>query len=107
MRPGDPRFATFPATPGVPQMRWYIAQTAAGALSIDEFLTNFRPLHEAVERDGPPQFASSEEARAIWDVLWAVEFCSADVAREEHPEDWYSPEQVLGIVKRAAALLGG
>ena len=88
-------------------MRWYITQAARGALTIDEFLTDFRPLHEAVERDGPPQFASPDEARAIWDVLWAVEFCSPDVAREEHPEDWYTPDQVLAIVKRAAAQLGG
>jgi hypothetical protein len=107
MRSGDPRFATFPATPGAPQMRWYITQAASGALSIDEFLADFRPLHEAVERDGPPQFASSDEARAIWDVLWAVEFCSSDVTREEHPEDWYSPEQVLAIVRRAAPALAG
>ena len=107
MRPGDPRFATFPSTPGSAQMRWYITQTAGGALTIDEFLADFRPLHEGVERDGPPQFNSSDEARAIWDVLWAVEFCSPDVASQEHPEDWYTPEQVLVILKRAAALLGG
>jgi hypothetical protein len=107
MRVDDPRFADYPAEPGARQLRWYILNTANGVLSIHEFLTDFRSLHEAIERHGPPQFASSDEARAIWDVLWAVEFCSPDIATETNPEDWYRPEDVLAIVKRAAAKLAG
>jgi hypothetical protein len=34
-----------------------------------------------------------------------VEFCSLDISKEENPEDWYIPEEVLAVVKRAAARL--
>lgn len=106
MRLGDPRFASFPPTPSAAQLRWYILQTASEVLSIQEFLADFRALHEAIEANGPPEFSSPDEARAIWDVLWAVEFCSVDIAKEENPADWYTPDDVLTIVKRAAARLG-
>jgi len=102
MRAGDPRFETFPIETHVNQLRWYLLQTAKGVLTIHEFLKDFRDLHEAVERNGPPEYATPEEARAIWDVLWAVEFCSLDVSKEDNPEDWYIPEEVLAVVKRAA-----
>lgn len=106
-RAGDPRFATCPPAPGAAQLRWYVLQTAAGVLTIEELLADFRGLHEAAERVGPTQFASPAEARAIWDVIWAVEFSSPQAADEPHPEDWYSPAQVLEIVQRAAARLAG
>jgi len=106
MDPNDPRFQTFPTETGVSQLRWYINQAAAGALTIQEFLADFRTIHEAIEKIGDPDYASREEARAIWDVLWAVEFCSADISKEENPNDWYSPEEVLAVVKRAAEKLG-
>ena len=102
MRAGDPRFETFPSDTNVNQLRWYILQTARGILSIQEFLKDFRDLHEAVERAGSPEYATPDEARAIWDVLWAVEFCSLDVSKEDNPEDWYIPEEVLAVVRRAA-----
>ncbi len=98
----DPRFATFPKETGVGQLRWYIRHTASGVVTIHEFLEDFRRLHEAVEQTGPTAYASTGEARAIWDVLWAVEFCSRDIAKEDNPEDWYLPEEVLAIIKRAA-----
>lgn len=107
MRSGDPRFATFPTTPGAAQLRWYILQTASGALDIHDLLADLRALHERLEKQGPVQFASIDEGRAIWDVLWAVEFCREDAAQDEHPEDWNTPAQVLEIVKRAAAHLAG
>ena len=107
MRLGDPRFASYPPQPGAEQLRWYITHTADGLLSIDEFLADFRQVHEAIERTGAPEYASPEEARLIWDVLWAVEFCSPDLAREENPNDWYLPEEVLAVVKRAARQLSG
>src|SRR3990172_4986211 len=106
MRPDDPRFATFPRETGPAQLRWFILQTAKGVLSIQELLADFRTLHEAIERAGPPEYASREEAKAIWDVLWAVEFCSPDISKEENPEDWYTPAEVLMVVKRAAEKLG-
>jgi hypothetical protein len=105
MRPGDPRFATFPAAPGAAQLRWYILQTASGALDIQDLLADLRPLHEHLEQQGPVQFASADEGRAVWDVLWAVEFFRESAPQEEHPEDWYTAEQVLEIVKRAATHL--
>src|SRR5437868_15356643 len=102
---GDARFASFPAQPGAAQLRWYVAQTAAGVLSINELLADFRALHEASERAGRTQFASPADARAIWDVLWAVEFCVANTELQMNPEDWYSPVQALTIVQRAAERL--
>jgi hypothetical protein len=74
-------------------------------LSIQELLADFRSLHEAIERAGAPEYASPQEAKAIWDVLWAVEFCSPDISKEENPEDWYIPEEVLTIVRRSAEKL--
>lgn len=106
MRMGDPRFATYPVEPSVDQLRWYIRNTAEGALSINELIADLRRVHEAIEERGQPHYASPEEARAVWDVLWAVEFCSTDIAEEDTPEDWYIPAEVLVIVKRAAAKLG-
>jgi len=105
MRPDDPRFATFPRETGPAQLRWFILQTAKGVLSIQELLADFRSLHEAIERAGAPEYASPQEAKAIWDVLWAVEFCSPDISKEENPEDWYIPEEVLTIVRRSAEKL--
>jgi hypothetical protein len=102
MHHSDPRFATFPPEPGLDQLRWYIRQTAQGQLTIREFLADFRRLHEEAERAGPPSYHSPEEARAIWDVLWAVEFCAMDVSDKDNPEDWYIPEEVQVIVQRAA-----
>ena len=107
MRLGDPRFASYPQQPGVGQLRWYIQRTAAGELTIQELLADFRRVHEAVEQVGPVEYASPGEARAVWDVLWAVEFCSDDIAREANPQDWYVPEEVLAVVKRAALQLAG
>ena len=103
---GDPRFADFPPTPGIAQLRWYVAHTAAGVVTIAELLADFRALHEASERIGRTAFASPAEARAIWDVLWAVEFCAPAAAQPPNPDDWYSPAQVLAIDQRAAARLG-
>ncbi len=102
---GDPRFASFPSEPGVGQLRWYVAQTAAGVLSIQELLADFRGLHEASERLGHTQFANPAEARAVWDVLWAVEFCVPKADQQLDPADYYSPEQVLEIVQRTAVRL--
>ena len=107
MRPGDPRFVSFPTLPGAAQLRWYILQTANGTLDIQDLLADFRSLHEALEQQGGVEFASTDEGRAIWDVLWAVEFCRGDAADDEHPEDWNTPAQVLETVKRAAAQLAG
>jgi hypothetical protein len=105
MHDGDSRFATFPTQPGLDQLRWYIQRTAEGQLTIREFLQDFRRLHEEAERAGAPAYASPEEARAIWDCLWAVEFCALDASAVENPEDWYIPEEVLVIVQRASRYL--
>lgn len=101
----DPRFETCPPEAGVAQLRWYIRQAAAGVLTIHEFLRDFRAVHENAERVGAPAYTSPAEAKAIWDVLWAVEFCSPNIAQEENPEDWVIPEEVLAVVKRAATAL--
>ncbi len=103
---GDPRFATFPQEAGVEQLRWYIRQAAEGQITVKEFLADFREVHERIEQVQRPVYASKEEGRAIWDVLWAVEYCSLDAAHEEKPEEWSSPEEVLAVIKKTAPKLG-
>jgi len=100
MHAHDPRFATFPPEPGIAQLRWYLRQTAEGKLSIREFIDDFRKVHEAAEQAGGVKYASPEESRAVWDALWAVEFCATDVSQKENPEDWHIPEEVLVVVQR-------
>ncbi|MBL8046532.1 MAG: hypothetical protein JNL09_08325 [Anaerolineales bacterium] len=102
MHPNDSRFATFPPEPGIEQLRWYIRQTAEGKITIHEFIAQFRKVHEAAEQAGRVQFATPEEARAVWDVLWAVEFSATDLSQKENPEDWQIPEEVLVVVQRVA-----
>lgn len=102
----DPRFATYPPNPGIEQLRWYIRATAQGSLAVIELMEDFRAVHEAAERAGEVAYTSDEEARAIWDVMWAVEYASKDIAAEENPDEWLIPEEVLITVKRAADKLG-
>ncbi|MCS6909202.1 MAG: hypothetical protein NZM11_01330 [Anaerolineales bacterium] len=99
MHKGDPRFATCPSEPGIQQLRWYIRQAAAGTLPIDEFLRDFRRAHEDAERAGNLTYASDEESRAVWDVLWAMEFAAAN---RMPPGEGYSSAEVLAVVRRAA-----
>jgi hypothetical protein len=104
----DPRFASLPTRPGIEQLRWYIRQTAAGAITIHEFLQHFRAAHEAAEKAGGARYASEEEARAVWDALWAVEFCVGTAPRPEgDPDERMIPEEVLVVVKHSAPHLGG
>jgi hypothetical protein len=101
----DPRYSTFPTEVGIPQLRWLIQQVADGRLPVEELIRQFRSIHEAIERQGRPDYASKEEARLIWDVLWALEFCSPDPAKEANPSEWHSAAQVLMEVKRVAKRL--
>ena len=101
----DPRFATFPNTVGVPQLRWLIDQVAENNLPIEELIARFRNIHEAMESASPPKYKNKEEARLIWDVLWAVEFYSTDPAKEENPEEWVSANDLVAEVKRVAKRL--
>ena len=102
----DPRFETLPKEIGVEQLRWYIRRTAEGVLTIREFLASFREVHERIEQRQRPYYASKEEAQAIWDVLWAAEYCSPDITQEENPEEWYIPEELLLVIKKSAPKLG-
>ena len=101
----DPRFATFPRESGIAQLRWYIRQAASGAITIHEFLADFREVHERIEQVQRPAYASKEEGQAIWNVLWAAEYCSLDITQEDVPEEWCIPEEVLMVVKQAAPKL--
>lgn len=98
----DPRFASCPVQPGIEQLRWYIRATAQGTLNVTELMEDFRAVHEAAERAGEVAYANDDEARAIWDVMWAVEYASKDITAEDNPDEWLIPEEVLITVKRAA-----
>lgn len=99
----DPRYATFPHEPGVEQLRWFIQEVAAQRLPVSELLQHFRATHEAIERLGRPRYRSKDEARLVWDVLWALEFYSPDPTQEKFPAEWNSADMVLAEVQRAAA----
>jgi len=103
----DPRYATFPAEVGVPQLRWLIMEVAEEHLPPQELIASFKGLHEAIERAGRPAYVSKAEARLIWDVLWALEFYSPHREQESNPAEWNSAVEVLAEVKRVARQLKG
>ena len=103
----DPRYATFPAESGVPQLRWLIEQVASGHLPVADLIRSFRGLHEAAERAGRPAYRSKDEARLIWDILWALEFYSPHPDQEANPEEWNDAQAVLAEVRRVARHLKG
>lgn len=89
-----------PAQPGLGQLYWLIEHVAEGRLTVGELISSFRAQHEAMERGGRPQYRSKDEARLIWDVLWALEFYSADPSREPNPKEWNDDAAVLAEVQR-------
>ncbi len=94
-----------PLEPGVAQLRWYIERVAEGRVTVEELVRSFRSLHEAMESAGRTRYSSKEEARLIWDVLWALEFYSPDPSQEPNPEEWNDAAAVLAEVKRVAQRL--
>lgn len=103
MQPNDPRYADFPAQANVAQLRWLITHVADGRLPVEELIAHFRAIHESIEKEGRPEYQSKDEARLIWDVLWALEFYSPDRMSEKHPFEWNDASDVLEVVKRVAA----
>ncbi len=94
-----------PPERGVAQLRWLIERVAAGELPLDALIGRFRALYEGVEEAGRPQYRSKEEARLIWDVLWALEFYSPDPSREANPSEWNDAGAVRAVVQEAARRL--
>jgi hypothetical protein len=105
MTPQSDLSADMPAEAGLAQLRWLIERVADGRLPVTNLLGKFRGLHEAIERQGRPDYRSKEEARLIWDVLWALEFYSPDPARERNPAEWNDAEAVLAEVQRVGRRL--
>ncbi len=99
----DPNaLSAMPAETGLDQLLWLIHSVAEGRLAVEALLANFRSVHEAIERQGRPQYRSKEEARLIWDVLWALEFYSPHPAREANPAEWNDAAGVLAEVRRVS-----
>jgi hypothetical protein len=88
------------AAGGLAGLRQLIAQVAGGALPVQTLIGSFRRLHESVEHSGRPAYRSKEEARLIWDVLWALEFYSPDPSRESNPAEWNDDAAILEEVQR-------
>ena len=101
----DSPLGPFPTHPGVDQLVWLIRAAAASEITLPDFIKSFRAVHEAVESAGRIKYASYEQARLIWDVLWDLEYYSPDPEKEESPEEWTSAETVMKTVKRAAEKL--
>ena len=95
----------FPTQTGVAQLVWPIRATAVNEITLPDFIKSFRAVHEALESVGRIQYASQEQARLIWDVLWDLEYYSPDPEKEESPEEWTSAETVMKTIKRAAEKL--
>lgn len=89
-----------PAERGVPQLYWLIEAVRRGQLPVEELIRVFRPLHEAIEQTGRPDYRSKEEARLIWDLLWALEFYSPDPSRERNPHEWNDADAIRAEVER-------
>ena len=92
----------FPTEIGTEQLEWLIRAAAAGEVSPEEFVKSFRDVHEMIESVGKAKYASKEQARLIWDVLWDVEWYSPNPYAEERPEEWTTLETVVKTVKRSA-----
>jgi hypothetical protein len=108
MTASGPTGASLPGLPpekGVAQLRWLIERVAAGDLPLDALIGSFRALYEGLEEIGRPQYHSREEARLIWDVLWALEFYSPDPSRESDPTEWNDAATVRAVVQDAAQRL--
>lgn len=93
--------ASLPET-GVAQLRRLIERVASGQAPVETLIASFQGLYEATEKAGRIQYQSKEEARLIWDVLWMLEFYSADPSGETDPTEWNSAADVLAEVKRVA-----
>jgi hypothetical protein len=87
---------------GLPELRWLIAQTAAGVLPVETFIGRFGAVYERMDR---PAYRSKEEGRIIWDVLWVLEFYSPDPSREPDPSEWNDAAAVLAVVQESARRL--
>ena len=85
---------------GLERVRQLIARVADGAEPVATLIGSFRGLHETIERAGRPQYRSKDEARLIWDVLWALEFYSPDPSKENNPAEWNDAGDVLAEVQR-------
>ena len=85
---------------GVAGLRRLIAQVAGGALPVQTLIRAFPRLYEAVERAGRPAYRSKDEARLIWDILWALEFYSPDPRRQANPAEWNDDAAILEEVQR-------
>ncbi len=105
MADSDPRYAAFPQALSVAQLRWFIENVAADKLPVEALIRSYRQIHESLERAGRIKYNSKEEARLIWDVLWALEFYSPDPRQEANPEEWNDAAAVLAEVKRVAKRL--
>jgi hypothetical protein len=90
---------------GADQLVRLIHAAAAREIGPQDFVESFRDLHEALEASGRVRYASKEQARLIWDVLWELEFYSPDPSREPHPEEWNTIEMVMKTVERVAGKL--
>jgi hypothetical protein len=88
------------AAEGLPALRQLIAQVAGGALPVQTLIVTFRHLHESMERSGQPVYRSKDEARLIWDILWALEFYSPDPRHQANPAEWNDDAAILEEVQR-------
>ncbi len=94
-----------PPPPGVDQLVWLIRAADTGEVQPEAFIKSFRAAYEAIEAIGRVGYASKEQARLIWDVLWSLEYYSPDPSKEARPDDWNSLETVLKTVHRTAQKL--
>lgn len=81
-----------------------IHEFADGDISVEQFVETFKETHESLERQGHVRYANRDQARLIWDVLWALEFFD-EAASEHSPRYVHNAETVVREVNRVSVHL--
>ncbi len=99
--------STAPKTTDVQRLILLIHAAAANEIAPQDFMANFRKVHEQIENEGRPRYESQEQARLIWDVLWDVEFYENPSARiDDIAEAAPKPlEEIMQLVKKTSVRL--
>lgn len=99
--------STAPKTTDVQRLILLIHAAAANEIAPQDFMANFRKVHEQIENEGRPRYESQEQARLIWDVLWEVEFYENPSARiDDIADPTPKPlEEIMQLVKKTSGRL--
>lgn len=96
---------TLPTEPDVQRLVDLIMAAARGEQETSVFIKTFQRTYESLESQGRIHYASKEQARLIWDVLWDLEYYSTDPSAQEDPAEWHTLAEIEKTIQRVAAKL--